>query len=65
MSNDNKKIIVANAPVSYAAFERTIGLPGVPTAEAVLSAVAEAGYDGIDLGPVGFLGREEPAGRAV
>jgi inosose dehydratase len=51
--------MVANAPVSYGAFERTIGLPGVPTAEAVLSAVADAGYDGIDLGPVGYLGRAE------
>jgi len=56
---------VANAPVSYSAFERTIGLPGVPTAEAVLSAVAEAGYDGIDLGPVGFLGRGDGLRRAL
>ena len=55
----DRAVLVANAPVSYGAFERTVGLPGVPTAEAVLSAVAEAGYDGIDLGPVGFLGRGE------
>jgi inosose dehydratase len=47
---------VANAPVSYGAFERTVGLPGVPSAEAVLAAVADAGYEGIDLGPVGYLG---------
>lgn len=53
----DRSVLVANAPVTYGAFERTIGLPGVPTAEDVLSAVAEAGYDGIDLGPVGFLGR--------
>jgi inosose dehydratase len=48
---------IANAPVTYGAFERTVGLPGVPTADAVLDAVAEAGYEGIDLGPVGFLGQ--------
>ena len=53
----DRAVLVANAPVSYGAFERTIGLPGVPTGEDVLSAVAGAGYDGIDLGPVGFLGR--------
>jgi inosose dehydratase len=53
----DRAVLVANAPVSYGAFERTIGLPGVPTAQDVLSAVAAAGYDGIDLGPVGFLGR--------
>ncbi len=47
---------IANAPVTYGAFERTVGQPGVPTADAVLDAVADAGYEGIDLGPVGFLG---------
>src|SRR5207237_3728330 len=59
------EISIENAPVSYAAFERTIGLPGVPTAEAVLTAVAEAGYDGIDLGPVGYLGRGDGLRRAL
>ena len=61
----DRAVLVANAPVSYGAFERTIGLPGVPTAEAVLSAVAEAGYDGIDLGPVGYLGRAEQLRAAL
>ncbi len=56
---------VASAPVSYGAFERTIGLPGVPTGDAVITAVADAGYDGIDLGPVGFLGRGERLRRAL
>jgi len=56
---------IANAPVSYAAFERTIGLPGVPTADAVLTAVADAGYEGIDLGPVGYLGRGDGLRRAL
>ena len=57
----DRAVLVANAPVSYGAFERTIGLPGVPTGDDVLSAVAGAGYEGIDLGPVGFLGRAERA----
>src|ERR1700722_19412881 len=50
-------IVIGNAPVSYGAFEVTVGKhEGVPTATEVLDAVAEAGYDGIDLGPLGFLG---------
>jgi len=51
---DEKKIYVANAPVSYGAFELTVGInPNVPDGTALLDAVAAAGYDGIDLGPVG------------
>jgi inosose dehydratase len=48
---------IGNAPVSYGAFEVTVGKhDGVPTAAEVLDAVQDAGYDGIDLGPVGYLG---------
>jgi inosose dehydratase len=48
---------IGNAPVSYGAFEVTVGRrEGVPSAAEVLDAVAAAGYEGIDLGPVGFLG---------
>jgi inosose dehydratase len=51
------KITVANAPISYGAFELTVGIdPNVPDAEFVLNEVAGAGYAGIDLGPVGYLG---------
>jgi inosose dehydratase len=51
------KIIVANAPISYGAFELTVGIdPNVPDAEFVLDEVSGAGYAGIDLGPVGYLG---------
>lgn len=51
------KITVANAPISYGAFELTVGIdPNTPDAEFVLNEVAEAGYAGIDLGPVGYLG---------
>lgn len=50
-------IKIGNAPVSYGAFEVTVGKrEGVPGPEAVLDAVQSAGYDGIDLGPVGYLG---------
>ena len=48
---------IGNAPVSYGAFEVTVGKhEGVPGADQVLDAVQAAGYGGIDLGPVGYLG---------
>ena len=50
-------IRVANAPVSYGAFELTVGvLPNVPGPDEVLDAIAAAGYDGTELGPRGYLG---------
>lgn len=50
-------IRVANAPVSYGAFELTVGvLPNVPGPEQVLDAIAAAGYAGTELGPLGYLG---------
>jgi inosose dehydratase len=50
-------IRVANAPVSYGAFEQTVGvLPNVPAADTVLDAIAAAGYDGTELGPYGYFG---------
>src|SRR5262245_16532519 len=53
-------ISVANAPVSYGAFELTVGRdPNVPDGLRVLDQVAEAGYAGIDLGPAGYLGTGE------
>jgi inosose dehydratase len=54
------RIVVANAPVSYGAFELTVGiLPDVPDCDAVLDEVAGAGYAGIDLGPLGYFGYGE------
>ena len=48
---------IGNAPVSYGAFEVTVGISdGVPEAAEVLDAVQAAGYQGIDLGPLGYLG---------
>jgi inosose dehydratase len=46
---------VAAAPVSFGVFELTADGPLAAPAE-VLEAVRDAGYDGIDLGPVGWLG---------
>lgn len=59
-------IKIGNAPVSYGAFEVTVGKhEGVPSATEVLDAVQAAGYDGIDLGPVGYLGRGAGLKRAL
>jgi inosose dehydratase len=59
-------ISVANAPVSYGAFEVTVGHdPNVPDGLSVLNQVAEAGYAGIDLGPVGYLGSGEKLGELL
>ena len=59
-------IAVANAPVSYGAFEVTVGHdPHVPDGLSVLDQVAAAGYAGIDLGPVGYLGTGERLGELL
>jgi hypothetical protein len=56
-------IVVASAPVSYGAFVLTVGIdPNVPDGVGVLDEVAAAGYAGIDLGPVGFLGGDTELG---
>ncbi len=48
---------VANAPLSYGAFELTVGSAfTVPDPLDVLGAIAGAGYAGTDLGPPGYLG---------
>lgn len=57
MNRPYGRIVVANAPVSYGAFELTVGiLPDVPDSAEVLDEVAAAGYAGIDLGPLGYFG---------
>ena len=63
---DEEMIKIGNAPVSYGAFEVTVGHdPDVPSAESVLDAVASAGYEGIDLGPIGYLGLGPDLQRAL
>lgn len=57
MSAPSPAVAVANAPCSYGAFEITVGIdPNVPPPLELLDAVSEAGYAGIDLGPLGYLG---------
>jgi inosose dehydratase len=52
-----EEMVIANAPCSYGAFEITVGIdPNVPPGVELLEAVADAGYRGIDLGPLGYLG---------
>ena len=58
MSGD--EMAVANAPCSYGAFEITVGVdPNVPPGLTLLDEVSEAGYRGIDLGPIGYLGNAD------
>lgn len=53
-------IRIANAPVSYGVFELARpDLVALPEGEQLARWIAEAGYQGIDLGPVGLLGRGE------
>ncbi|HEX2231820.1 MAG TPA: TIM barrel protein [Thermoleophilaceae bacterium] len=47
----------SNAPLSYGAFEVTVGQGfSVPAPEDVLAAMSAAGYAGTELGPPGYLG---------
>ncbi len=51
-------VTLANAPVSYGVFEMTVGTDRyLAPAERVLDEVVAAGFQGIDLGPVGYLGQ--------
>src|SRR5207302_8529468 len=54
---DTREVVIANAPVSYGAFELTVGImPDVPDGNTVLDEVAGAGYAGVDLRPLGYPG---------
>ncbi len=56
-SSNHNGIAIANAPVSFGVFELTTGTDAhLPSVEQVIDAVAAPGYEGIDLGPLGFLG---------
>lgn len=66
MTSPSSGISIANAPVSYGAFEVTVGIdPNVPDGVQVLDEVAAAGYAGIDLGPIGFLGNADELGERL
>jgi inosose dehydratase len=48
---------VGNAPLSYGAFEVTVGIyANVPGPDQLLAEMAAAGYEGTELGPPGYLG---------
>jgi inosose dehydratase len=48
---------VGNAPLSYGAFEMTVGVfPNVPGPDELMAELAAAGYEGTELGPPGYLG---------
>lgn len=47
---------VAGAPVSFGVFEMTPEGADVISPDDMLSILAEIGYDGVDLGPVGYFG---------
>jgi inosose dehydratase len=66
MTGARGHILIANAPVSYGAFELTVGIdPNVPDAALVLDEVAAAGYAGIDLGPIGYFGHGDDFASAL
>jgi inosose dehydratase len=51
------RIRIGNAPLSYGAFELTIGrFPNVPEPDELLAAMSTAGYEGTELGTPGYLG---------
>ena len=51
--------MVAGAPVSFGVFEMTPDDAEVLEPDDMLSILHEAGYGGVDLGPVGYFGRGE------
>jgi inosose dehydratase len=57
---------VGNAPLSYGAFEMTVGVyPNVPGPQRFLDEVAAAGYEGTELGVPGYLGEGDELRRAL
>jgi inosose dehydratase len=53
------KTRVAGAPVSFGVFELTPEGAETVTPDALLETLQEAGYTGVDLGPLGYFGRGE------
>lgn len=56
---------VAGAPVSFGVFELTPEGAEVVQPDDMLAALAESGYTGIDLGPLGYLGEGEELHRRL
>ena len=57
---------VGNAPLSYGAFEMTVGVfPNVPGPERYLDEVSKAEFEGTELGVPGYLGEGEELRRRL
>lgn len=57
MNRGHRVIRLANAPVSYGVFELARpDLVALPSGEDIAQWVHDAGYEGVDLGPVGLFG---------
>ena len=56
MDTAGASIRVANAPVTFGVFELAGDGPPFIGADDLLAALASSGYDGVDLGPPGYLG---------
>lgn len=56
---------IAGAPVSFGVFELTPEGAATVSAEEMLQILAESGYQGVDLGPTGFLGEEAGLRRTL
>jgi inosose dehydratase len=55
---------LAGAPVSFGVFELATDRP-LPGPDEVLGALRDTGYDGVDLGPVGWIGRGDELRRRL
>lgn len=55
---------IAGAPVSFGVFELTADQP-LPDPKEILGPLHDLGYDGVDLGPVGWLGRGDELHRRL
>ncbi|WP_448003357.1 sugar phosphate isomerase/epimerase family protein [Agromyces bauzanensis] len=59
------KATVAGAPVSFGVFEMTPEGASTIAPDDLLEVLAEAGYGGVDLGPIGYFGRGQELRRRL
>lgn len=59
------KATVAGAPVSFGVFEMTPEGASTIAPDDMLAILAEAGYGGVDLGPIGYFGRGQELRRRL
>ncbi len=56
---------VATAPCSYGVFEITVDRPGLPAGSELAEVMADAGYEGTELGPPGYFGTGGEVGELL